>query len=422
MPSWSRRLIVAAMMLMCLPAQAVTIETMPMSDGPPVLVVQGEFVFEDDATSLVAKARETGASLVTFHSPGGNVDAAKRFGRMIRALGLSTLQIRQADCASACALAFLGGVNRFAQTGAIGVHQSSFAPTTGMSTADAVSAIQAGTADLMGYMAEMGVDPGLLQLSLTIDSGDMRYLTAAEMRQYRVTTGDNEEATASSWAPGTAAPSAPVAPGGGTAGPGAVEPPNVSASLSPPASSANDGDPARPDRMALYRGLDFVGRDIGMTSVADAPACALQCVSDTSCKAFTFNTMTPIGRGPNCFLKSSQGQLDGNSAAISGRLISRMEPDAITYSFGTIDPNTGIYRNVDIPGHDLSRRPQADVYTEFDCRLACVNEAACAAFTFVPQKKQCWLKAAVGRSRMMAGAVTGAKEAATFSPTHVDLE
>ncbi|WAJ27799.1 PAN domain-containing protein [Antarcticirhabdus aurantiaca] len=417
MPSWSRLLIAAAMMLASLPARAVTVDAMPMSDGPPVLVVQGEFVFEDDATRLVEKARETGATLVTFHSPGSNVDAAKRFGRMIRALGLSTLQIRQADCASACALAFLGGVNRFAQTGAIGVHQSSLAPTTGMSTAEAVSAIQAGTADLMGYMTEMGVDPGLLQLSLTIDSGDMRYLTAAEMRRYQVTTGEDDEAGASAWAPSRAAPLAPAAPDSGPA-----EPPSASASLSSPPSSTIDSDPARPDRMALYRGLDFVGRDIGMTSVADAPACAIACVTDASCRAFTFNTMTPMHRGPNCFLKSSQGQLDGNSAAISSRLLSRMEPDAITYSFGAIDPNTGIYRNVDIPGHDLSRRPQPDAFTEFDCRLACVNEAACAAFTFVPQTKQCWLKAAVGRSRTMVGAVTGAKEEAVFAPTHVDLE
>ncbi|QND35659.1 hypothetical protein HB772_21695 (plasmid) [Sinorhizobium meliloti] len=40
----------------------------------------------------------------------------------------------------------------------------------------------------MTYLIEMGVDPKLLQLSLSIPSSDIRYLTAGEMMQFGVTT------------------------------------------------------------------------------------------------------------------------------------------------------------------------------------------------------------------------------------------
>ncbi|RVG79139.1 hypothetical protein [Sinorhizobium meliloti] len=46
------------------------------------------------------------------------------------------------------------------------------------------------TAEIMTYLIEMDVDPKLLQLSLSVPSDDMRYLTASEMRSYRVISGD----------------------------------------------------------------------------------------------------------------------------------------------------------------------------------------------------------------------------------------
>ncbi|PDT79782.1 hypothetical protein [Sinorhizobium sp. BJ1] len=46
------------------------------------------------------------------------------------------------------------------------------------------------TAEIMTYLIDMDVDPKLLQLSLSVPSDDMRYLTASEMRSYRVISGD----------------------------------------------------------------------------------------------------------------------------------------------------------------------------------------------------------------------------------------
>ncbi|SMC92360.1 PAN domain-containing protein [Fulvimarina manganoxydans] len=381
-------------------AEAITVSPIAMDDGNTFLILKGAFEINDDPAALVQAVASTGAKVVTFDSPGGNVVASMKFGNTIRLLGLSSVQIRAAECASACALAFLGGVERYAESGSIGVHRSSFASYQGVDAGQAVADIQHGISAIMAYISAMGADIRLLQLSLTIDSSDMRYLTSQEMADYRVTT-NSERPTSDA-----------LAYGGDIAGS-----PSAPAAREDPQSSFD-----QIDRIALYEGLDFLGRDLSMRSEPDAPSCARACLSDSSCRAFTFNTMTRMSRGPNCFLKSAQGDLDGNSAAISGRLLSRLEPNASTYTFGTIDPHTSLYENRDILGFDLSSRPWGGAETEFACRMACVNEANCAAFTFVRTKKQCWLKGAVGNVRAMSGAVTGLKSASTFAPTHVPLD
>lgn len=178
----------------------------------------------------------------------------------------------------------------------------------------------------------------------------------------------------------------------------------------------------QPTRIAIYTGLDFFGEDVGSESVADAPSCARRCFDlGGACKAFTFNVLTKAGRGPNCFLKSGRGEVDGNSAAFSGELLTRSDRDPGSMTISVIDPEADLYRDVDVPGSDLSRRPHGAT-TEFACRRACVTNDRCVAFTFLKPKKQCWLKGSVGTPRTLAGAVTGGKKTRTFSPDLIDLD
>ncbi|PDS54982.1 hypothetical protein CO663_32400 [Rhizobium anhuiense] len=164
--------------------------------GSRFVIVSGSFDHEDDLSKfedLVAREHPTA---VGFNSPGGNVVKALELGRLIRSAGLSTLQVRQSECASACSLAFMGGVNRFAEPGSIGVHKSSFSDSEGVPVADAVSEIQQLTAEIIGYMREMGVDPGLLQLAFSYNSDDIRYLSGSEMSRYKLTTSATPDAPA----------------------------------------------------------------------------------------------------------------------------------------------------------------------------------------------------------------------------------
>ncbi|MER8386689.1 hypothetical protein NKJ46_12210 [Mesorhizobium sp. M0166] len=161
------------------------------------ILVSGDFSYQDDLSVFEALARSNASVAVTLQSPGGNIQKAMELGRLIRRLHLSTAQFRAVECASACSLAFLGGVVRYAEPGSIGVHRSSFSGDIPVNTKDAVSGVQQVTADIITYMIEMGVDPALLQLSLQYDSDDIRYLSRSEMAKYKVVTLEPE----ASWPP-----------------------------------------------------------------------------------------------------------------------------------------------------------------------------------------------------------------------------
>ncbi|MBO6717707.1 MAG: hypothetical protein JJ913_07105 [Rhizobiaceae bacterium] len=160
----------------------------------PVLLVEGDFASRDSLDGFVSAFRRSSASTVVFDSPGGSVTKAIELGRLIRTLGLNTAQVRSRECASACALAFMGGVKRSAEPGSIGVHRSSFVGGHGLATDDAVSVMQQVTGEVIAFMSEMGVDPVLLQLALRYDSTDIRYLSMSEMEQYRLVTGTSAPA------------------------------------------------------------------------------------------------------------------------------------------------------------------------------------------------------------------------------------
>lgn len=182
----------AALMLPAATA-AVEVETTTYEDIR-VLTISGEFTPYDDPDSLARALVSFAPDVVTFNSPGGSIYPAMEFGRTIRRFGASTLQFRGMECASACALAFFGGVERFAEPGSIGMHKTSFVDEDTLSAGDAVSAVQSSTADVLAYLIEMGVDPGLLQLALRYESWDIRYLSGSEMADHRVTTGEPQTA------------------------------------------------------------------------------------------------------------------------------------------------------------------------------------------------------------------------------------
>jgi len=174
--------------------------------GHKFAIVSGDFEFSDDLSQFRDLATREHLFAVGFDSPGGDVAKAMELGRIIRGLSLSTVQTRKLECASACSLAFLGGISRFAEPGSIGVHKSSFRDGSGVEVDDAVSAVQQTTAEIIGYMSEMGVDPGLLQLSLSYNSDDIRYLSGSEMAKYKVTTPNAVPLPSSDTAPEKPAP------------------------------------------------------------------------------------------------------------------------------------------------------------------------------------------------------------------------
>ena len=152
-----------------------------------MLVVSGEFDANESLNGFNRAVVSSGARVIVFNSPGGNVGSAIRLGRMIRAAGLDTLQVRQMQCASACSLAFLGGIHRFAEPESIGIHRAFLKPADGISTQEAEARVRFGTAAIISYVVEMGVDPKLIELASSFGKHDIRYLSAGEMAELRVT-------------------------------------------------------------------------------------------------------------------------------------------------------------------------------------------------------------------------------------------
>jgi hypothetical protein len=176
-----------ALLVAASPARAdLVYEPGATTDGERLLLVSGVITDTDDIAKFAAAVKRNKAKVIEFDSPGGDIYTAMELGRRIRKLGLDTFQTRGLQCASACSLAFLGGVSRSAAANAIGVHRPYYPIGFPGDVDDAVVATQQATADMIGYIIDMGVDPALVQLSY--EYTDMRYLSQDEMKRYRVTT------------------------------------------------------------------------------------------------------------------------------------------------------------------------------------------------------------------------------------------
>ena len=124
---------------------------------------------------------------VRLNSPGGLVFEGIKIGRIIRGARLETLVYRNDQCASACALAFLGGTRRYATGTGVG-RRMEFGAALGFhgfrSSTDSVrlesetlsgSRVVAGL--ILEYAAEMkSVDLGWLAQTLNVPPAEMLYV------------------------------------------------------------------------------------------------------------------------------------------------------------------------------------------------------------------------------------------------------
>ncbi|HWK68584.1 MAG TPA: PAN domain-containing protein [Rhizobiaceae bacterium] len=361
------------------------------------------------------------AELITLNSPGGNVQMGLLIADDIHQRKLATYIPKDSKCYSACSFIFLAGTERKVD-GELGVHQiSSDSP-------DLVGA-QLAISDIIEVLNRFDTPMDVMHVMFKTPPDDMHVFTQGEIERYGLNrSGDTQPktpaviavpATSTGDASDPEAPSTKTQPGAST--PDAATSSSLQADLHPQAKlSPIEEFTKRPNRIAIYTGLDLFGDDISSTRVDDAGACAKSCLlMNGQCKAFTFNTNPKIRKGPNCFLKASAGRADGNSVAFSGRFLSGAEPDPPTFALGTIDPQSALFDDVDLPGGDLLRYPLRSARTPLDCRLACVDDRQCVAFTYIKVKKECWLKGAIGKPMYGKNMVSGLKKMETFAPAKI---
>ena len=107
-----------------LPAQAADISHQPLGNGGEAIFIVGDIRLGDDQ-KFAKLAVQFDKAIVTFSSDGGALLPALEIGRAIHLRGFNTAVLTGYQCASACALIWAAGANRFIQKGGrVGFHAS----------------------------------------------------------------------------------------------------------------------------------------------------------------------------------------------------------------------------------------------------------------------------------------------------------
>lgn len=136
---------------------------------------------------------------IVINSPGGSLVGGLALGWAIRQAGLSThlAEVRREDgtttlvdggvCASACAYAFLGGVNRSMTAGArYGLHQFYADAPAPVDLRSSTRAVQDLVASLTKYVTDMGVRADIVQLATRTRSDSVYWLEPSDALRYGV--------------------------------------------------------------------------------------------------------------------------------------------------------------------------------------------------------------------------------------------
>lgn len=189
-----------------LPAPARALEFREQTvKGEVILSVTGPFQIGDEDRFLRAVQRMKRIDEVWLSSDGGSLSAGLQIGRHLRRLGLATRVPKGAECASACAYAFLGGVFRsLDQGGRIGVHMSAInldpkfsREITGMiqrygteATHEVIRLVEqqaARTATAQArYLIEMSVHLDLMEPITDTHASKIYWLKPQELQRYNV--------------------------------------------------------------------------------------------------------------------------------------------------------------------------------------------------------------------------------------------
>ena len=105
-------------------ANAAEFDIRQLDNGSSVIVIEGDFELNDvDTFRTKVASLSTSRVAVAFRSDGGSLVAGIRIGTLIREKKFTTIIPDGAQCASACALAWLGGTRRFMGHGSsVGFH------------------------------------------------------------------------------------------------------------------------------------------------------------------------------------------------------------------------------------------------------------------------------------------------------------
>jgi hypothetical protein len=161
-------------------AQAASIEVKNIEPAATLVMVEGDLELTD-IESFRAKIAPLAKATVAFRSDGGSLLAGIRIGMMIRVKNFITVVPDQAQCASACAVAWLGGARRFMGTRSrVGFH-AAYVQRAGATTESAP-----GNAVLGAYLDQIGMPEDAIVYITQAAPSSMKWLTLDEAAQHGI--------------------------------------------------------------------------------------------------------------------------------------------------------------------------------------------------------------------------------------------
>ena len=159
-------------------ARGASIDVMtPANSDTALVTVEGQLVLED-IQAFRQKVSSLPKAIVAFQSDGGSVIAGIEIGKIIRLRTFATLVPDNVRCASACALAWLGGAVRFmGRQAQIGFH-AAYILRSGQA-----SETGSGNALVGAYLANIGLPDSAVVYVTQASPTDMTWLNVAEAQQ-----------------------------------------------------------------------------------------------------------------------------------------------------------------------------------------------------------------------------------------------
>ncbi|MDO9412192.1 MAG: hypothetical protein Q7T81_06420 [Pseudolabrys sp.] len=158
----------------CGAAHTAEITAMPLKDRSGLIMIEGDLKFQDREIFLTKIAPFDGG-IVILNSNGGSAYAGIEIGRAIRMRGFKTFVESGTMCASACAIAWLGGVERLVGKAAIiGFHA--------VYTTKSGAAVETGVGNAMygAYLAQLGLSERAIVYLSDAAPTSMNWLTPAD--------------------------------------------------------------------------------------------------------------------------------------------------------------------------------------------------------------------------------------------------
>jgi len=160
-----------------------------------ILTIQGE-IDNNTPTQLTSrykslrngKPEQCKKIFLEIDSNGGNVEAAMNVGNFLRQKKITTIISRDASCASACVLVFIGGVNRLC-AGNIGLHRP-FIDTLSTSESMAKGRYEKTNSLIRQYLNRMNIPEALLDAMNAVPPGNIEWLNGEQLKKLHITGED----------------------------------------------------------------------------------------------------------------------------------------------------------------------------------------------------------------------------------------